>query len=111
VKVRSIVEIKNIEKYQRLTMWALLAGFTNLIPGLNLILFIPVAIFQIFMVYRLTTALESSLAVLRGLLCLVPLVSLINLYLVTNQATIILKERGIRIGIMGAWKSDLEALA
>jgi hypothetical protein len=112
-KIRTPGEIRTIGKYQQLTMWALLAGFTILIPltpVVNLILYIPVAGFQIWMVYRLTKALESPLAGLRCLLCLVPLASLINLYLVTNQATIILKQRGIRVGVMGASKSELEAL-
>lgn len=110
-KDRSIEEIRITGKYQRLTMWALLAGFTNLIPGVNIILFLPVAIFQILMVYRLTKALESPLAVVRCLLCFIPLVSLGNLYLITNQATIILKESGIRVGVMGTSKSDLDTLA
>jgi len=109
-KVRTAEEIRNIGKYQRLTMWALLAGLTNLIPIVNLILFLPVVIFQILMIYRLTVALESPLAAVRCLLCIVPVISLINLYLVTNQATIVLKERGIKIGVMGASKADLEAL-
>jgi hypothetical protein len=109
-KDRSIAEIRNIGKYQRLTMWALLAGFTNLIPGFNVLLFLPVAIFQILMVYRLTKALESPLAVLRCFLCFIPLVSLGNLYLITNQATIILKDSGIKVGVMGASQSDLDAL-
>src|SRR5688572_3791248 len=103
-KVRTAEEIRNIGKYQRLTMWALLAGLTNLIPIVNLILFLPVVIFQILMIYRLTVALESPLAAVRCLLCIVPVISLINLYLVTNQATIVLKERGIKIGVMGASK-------
>jgi hypothetical protein len=112
-KVRTPEEIRKIGKYQQLTMWALLAGFTILIPlgpVVSLILFIPVTIFQVLTVYRLTKALESPLAALRCLLCLVPLASLINLYLVTNQATIILKQRGIRVGVMGASKRDLVAL-
>ena len=110
-KERTSEEIKKIGKYQRMTMWALLAGFSNLIPVLNLVLFIPVTVFQMVMIYRLTKALESPLAGLRCLLCIIPLISLINLYLVTNQASIILKERGIKIGVMGASKPDLEALA
>ena len=109
-KARSIEELTNIGKYQRLAMWALLAGFTSLIPALNLILFIPVVIFQVITVYRLANALESPLAVLRCLLCIVPVISLLNLYFITHQATVILKEKGIRIGIMGASKSDFESL-
>ncbi len=112
-KIRNSDEIREIGKYQRLTMWALLAGFVFLVPvppGGSLILFGPVLVFQIFMVYRLTKALDSPLAGVRCLLCLVPLIGLINLYLVTNQATIILKERGLRVGVMGASKNDLAAL-
>jgi hypothetical protein len=112
-KIRTAEEIRAIGKYQQLTMWALLAGFSILIPltpVASFILFIPVTVFQVLMVYRLTKALESPLAGLRCLLCLVPLASLINLYLVTNQATIILRQRGIRVGVMGASKRELEAL-
>jgi hypothetical protein len=86
------------------------ARSTGLIPGLNLVLFLPVTIFQLSMVYRLTKALEAPFAMARCVLCVVPLFSLINLYLITNQATLILKERGIRVGVMGATQSDSGAL-
>lgn len=110
-KVRAADEIRAIGKYQRLTLWSLLAGFALFIPNLRMILFLPVAVLQLVMVYRLTKALDAPYAILRCLLCFVPLISLGNLFVITNQATLLLKEKGIKVGIMGAAQADLDALA
>ena len=67
--------------------------------------------FQLYSVYKLAKALEMSSGASSGWLVamFIPLVSLICLPVLNSRATKVLKQAGIRVGLMGAKVTDLPA--
>lgn len=100
----SDTEIANIAKWQKAIIWLVIASF--------IAFFIPQAfwitgIISLVFIYLLARALRSNVAWLYAVLGLIPLVGLIVLLVINNKATQTLKRRGIRVGLMGAKRSDI----
>ncbi|MBD2465239.1 hypothetical protein H6G89_29960 [Oscillatoria sp. FACHB-1407] len=104
-------ELKDIAQSHRLVLWSLLAGivisllrFSGIDPQLGNLLYIAAALFQIFSLFRLGTALKLS-AVLLVLLIIglfIPIVSLFILLYMHSEAMRVLKQGGVNVGFMGA---------
>ncbi len=106
------MEYTNIEAYevgkkQKAIMWLILASL--------IAFFIPYATFVvgiigIVLVYQLAKAQKSSVAWLWALLQIIPVVSLICLLIINQKATSILKQKGVRVGLMGGDSTQLKNL-
>ena len=70
---------------------------------------IAVLVVSIYFVYCLAKAARSP-AILYVILVFIPLLGLIALLHLSGIATKILRDNGIKVGLMGANKSDLESL-
>ena len=100
-------ELFEIAKRQKQILWIILISFLcMLFPPAILI----VAIFQVFYIYKLAVAVRSSFAWGYIILSFLPLISLLALLSVNGKASRILKANGVKIGLMGVAKSDLERL-
>ena len=100
-------EAYKVGKKQKAILWCILASTISFfIPDSSFI----VAIVCIVFVYQLAAAEKSSVAWLWALLQLMPFVSLICLLILNQKATKILKEKNIKVGLMGANNKDLEKL-
>lgn len=88
--------------------FAALATVPAVAVGLSLATF-AVMIFSIVYVYRLAKALGSP-ALLYAIAMLVPCLGLLMLLMIVSRATATLKKAGIKVGLMGVSKADLERL-
>ena len=101
-------ETYEIGKRQKAILWLILLSiFLIFIPKIGPILS---AVINIMFVYKLAVALKSKVAWLWCLLMIVPLVSLISLLIINGKATTALRTAGIKVGLMGANKAQLEGL-
>lgn len=95
---------------QRHVLWAVLAGIValllvgaiHMIAVAGIVLVYAIAIYQIVAIYRLARALNSSLAILYAVLCLIPCISLLTLLMVNQSATRELTKGGVKVGLLGA---------
>ena len=118
-------DIIAIAKWQKNLLWliviSLLLGFImGFMMALNKftvletpigILFCILGVFQFVVIYQLCTALKSNAIVwmlLYLLLCWIPILGLIILFLLIRRASNAMKTKGIRIGIMGVNQGDLD---
>jgi len=62
-------------------------------------------------VYRLAAAMRSKVAPLWALAVIVPLVNLVAVLCINSIARRLLRRSGLRIGILGAKRADLDALS
>lgn len=70
---------------------------------------IPISITATVFVFLLATKVYSTgLGILLGILTLIPCIGLIVLLIINAKATTVLKERGIRVGLLGAKMSDIK---
>lgn len=100
-------EAYDVGKKQKAILWLILASIGAF--------FIPFAIFVVAIigvvfVYQLASAQKSSYAWLWALLQIVPLVSLICLLILNQRATKIVRDKGVKVGLMGANSKELEKL-
>ncbi len=111
-------DLRSIAIYQKGIMVCILAniiivGVQFLIPkqlrfALALVA-LAVTVAEVVFIFLMTTKVYSvGLAVVLGLLTLIPLVGLIMLLIVNGKATSILRRHGIRVGLMGARLADIE---
>jgi hypothetical protein len=108
----SDAEVLCIAKHQKTIIWLILLS----IPAYVAVVFIPflpliVGIISLFFIYQLAAALKASAPWLWVVLALIPCVGLIALLVINSSATSALKARGIRVGLMGARKDDLDKIA
>ena len=101
--------IREVGLAQRLLLWAVLASFVGIVFRPAMLLTIP---FQLYSVYKLAKALEMSSGASSGWLVamFIPLVSLICLLVLNSRATKVLKQAGIRVGLMGAKVADFAVI-
>jgi hypothetical protein len=72
---------------------------------------IPISVTATVFVFLLATKVYSQgLGILFGILTLIPCVGLIVLLIINAKATAVLKDHGIRVGLLGANMSDIERL-
>ena len=72
--------------------------------------FIPIGIFMVYFIYKLAIAVRSSYPFAYVICAFIPFLSLIALLHINGKATRILRDNGIKVGLMGARESDLEKL-
>jgi hypothetical protein len=99
------LSIREVGLAQRMAIWGVISGLLAGFPP-ALIVVIP---FQLYCYYKLARSLDLHLGiiVLCTLLMVIPLVSMLTLLILNQKATKILKNAGIRVGLMGAQKADL----
>ena len=89
---------------------ALIAGQKALPPAVLVVLFLgmlAVDILAMVFVFMLTTKMYGTgLGVLLGILTLAPCVGLITLLVVNGKATSILRQNGLKVGLLGAKVPD-----
>jgi len=96
-----------VGKKQRTIVWAFFFLLVSIIfPPVSLI----ISIIIIFFVYELAKAEKKKTPGLWAFAMLIPLVKLICLLILIQDATKILRAKGLKIGLMGANKKDLENL-
>lgn len=78
-------------------LFALLAAFAVSITAMVFVFMLSVAIYN------------TGMGIFLGILTLVPLVNLIVLLIINGKATKILREHGIKVGLMGADTSQIPA--
>jgi hypothetical protein len=110
-------KLRSIAGYQKgiifciLGYLALYAAVFAVPPDLKLwvaLAIIPVGIAATVFVFLLaTTVYSTGTGVLYAILTLIPCIGLIMLLVINGKATTILKENGIRVGLLGANSSDL----
>jgi hypothetical protein len=99
--------VLEIAKKQKAVIWLILVNLLTIwIPFASII----IGIIGVVFIYRLGKAVQSSLAVLYAILAFIPLLGLIGLLILNSKATAALKQRGIRVGLMGARAEDLSKL-
>lgn len=69
---------------------------------------IVMGIFSLIFVYKLAVALKSKVAWLWCILMFIPIISMISLCILNGKATSVLKNAGIKVGLMGANKKQME---
>ena len=108
-----MTDISNREAYEIGTLqrqyliWLLLAYV--------IAFFIPYGLFvvgflAIYFVYKMADAQKSPVAWLWGLSQIIPYVGLVCLLIINQNATTILKSKGIKVGFFGAKDTDLQTL-
>jgi hypothetical protein len=100
-------ELVDVAKYQKNIQWLVLANFVAM--------FIPFAtivtgVIGIYFIYKLASSLRSSAAWLYIILSFIPLIGLLALLHFVQKATIVLREHGISVGIMGARMADFDKI-
>jgi hypothetical protein len=105
-------ELRRIAHKQNLLMWSVLAGFAWLfisqIPFVGLPTFIAIVVFQIYALYSLGTCLRIQNIALSCIFLFIPVVSLLVLVRVSGKASKVLKEAGVKIGLMGGNANDIK---
>lgn len=124
-QMRSGRDLRAIASSQRLIMFAIVGYFALLvfagvlrprnIPGATMVVgFIAIAtvLCGLFGIIRLAANLYRStlVGILNGVVMFLPLIGLFVLVILNMRATRILKKHGIRVGLMGANSSDLQAI-
>jgi len=124
MKEKAVMEYTNLDAYevgkkQKAVMWIILASVAGLlipyvpyIAGIAGIVYAPfvVGIIGIVFVYQLAKALKLSTAWLWALLQFIPIVSLYCLIKLNQRATAVLRQKGVRVGIMGGDSAQLAKL-
>ena len=117
----------SVARSQKFVLWALLANILlsialQVVPKLEippplklatsgglLLLALVVIAFTVVYTFQLTKELSGTgVAVLYAILVIIPCVSLIVLYLVSNKATALLQAKGFKVGLMGANLAEVE---
>ena len=99
------IDVREIGLAQRLLIKSVLANFLGVFP----ILFLLIIPFQLYAIGRLSAALKVPvlIRILNAVLVLIPILALVPLLVTNRKATKILRAQGLRVGLMGAKKSDL----
>jgi hypothetical protein len=105
-------EILDIAKRQKTIIWLILLSIPAYIAAV-VVPFLPlvVGIISLLFIYQLAVALKETSPWLYVVLGLIPCVSVIALLVINSRATSALKTGGVHVGLMGARKADLQALA
>jgi len=89
----------NIAKAQKGILWCILANFLCYFIPFGFLIVLP---FQIYYIYKLAQELECNTPILWCIGMLIPLFSLILLFILSQKATGHLQREGFKIGLMGA---------
>ena len=113
----TVNEIYKIAKYQRYIILAILLNLiisvlAYFVPTLAILsLVISLAILILFILF--SNAIKNSVIVtiICAILMFVPIISLILLLIITSRATAILRNAGLKVGLLGVSKQDLQFFA
>ncbi len=120
VNDEGILDILAVAKRQRAMMMTLLAYIAIIIGSMSLpilqenetILMIPVILAIIFFTARLCWVVYGKVsAILLTILCCIPYVNILIILMVSSRATKILKENGLKVGLLGANIKEAAELA
>lgn len=112
-------ELKHLASCQSQLLWMVLAGIifnvatrfvdtkNGLVDVAILVLVLPLLVYTLICFYRLAAALRMSVPWVFCILAVIPCVSLITAVVLVVKSSKILKEAGVRVGLMGANRSDL----
>lgn len=117
-------QILKIARNQKGIIWCVLANLllilvvvfapvTQVYIPLEILRIFPLLVipFQLFFVYRLASSLEMAIIPLWwciGMLIPMPLLSVLLLLILNEKATKAIKERGFKVGLMGANIKEIE---
>lgn len=112
----SNVEILYIAKQQEAVLWfipisilAYLVGFA-IGPEMVPVFVLALGVISLIFIYQLALALKEPAPWVYAILALIPCISLISMLILNGRATSALKAQGIRVGLMGARKEDLDKI-
>ncbi|MFI4911534.1 MAG: hypothetical protein ACIAQZ_07690 [Sedimentisphaeraceae bacterium JB056] len=92
-------ELKKIAFCQKMVIVFIVLGFLALLyPPAQLI----IGVLQIVFVYKLAKATDALAPWLYVIACFIPLIVLIALFKLSSNATNILRENGVKVGVLGA---------
>lgn len=127
-------DLREVAKWQKYICWAILAQIAAILlmvfaavaannqqnttaaaaadtTGLITLIVRIVAVgFSIVCVYNLAKALRISGAILYAVAMFLPLIGLLAIISLSDKATKLLKEHGIKVGVMGADMSDIDRI-
>lgn len=101
-------EVHEVGKRQKTILWLLLASIVAHVvfqPALIL-----TGLLCVVFIFKLAKAEKSKAAWVWAILAFLPILSLIALLVVNGRATRILRDAGLKVGVMGANKQQLESL-
>ncbi|MFG0246787.1 MAG: hypothetical protein ACF8MF_12140 [Phycisphaerales bacterium JB052] len=118
------IDLKSVATQQRLLLWLILfiilanifmLATASRSPQLMIITMLGALLFQLLaliQVYRLTISMRANIAwpIVMTLFFWVPLLSLIILLVINGKANTMLKQTGVKIGLMGVSKSEYPKL-
>ena len=112
----SNVEILYIAKQQKAVLWlipisilAYLVGFA-IGPHMVPVFVLALGVISLIFIYQLALALKEPAPWVYAILALIPCISLISMLILNGRATSALKAQGIRVGLMGARREDLDKI-
>ena len=112
----SNVEILYIAKQQEavlclipISILAYLVGFT-IGPQIVPVFVLALGVISLIFIYQLALAIKEPAPWVYAILALIPCISLISMLILNGRATSALKAQGIRVGLMGARKEDLDKI-
>lgn len=115
---RNRENLRNIAMAQKGILFSILAqflvgGIQFVVPvHLRLVVLLPMAlatsiVATVFVFLLATKLYTQGLGILLAILTLVPCIGLVVLLIVNGKATAVLKHHGIRVGLLGAYTSDI----
>jgi hypothetical protein len=107
------VDVRGVAKAQKGILWCILGAIIILVLCIFVaqafnILYLPLAIIEIYFVYKLLTALKSKYWILWIIGIIIPYLSLILLLVLNDRATKTIKQHGYKVGLMGARLDDIK---
>ena len=117
----SNVEILEIAKQQKTILWfipisilggSILAGLlgATIDPEMVLVVVLALGVISLIFIYQLALALKEPAPWVYAILAMIPCISTIAILILNGRATSALKAQGIRVGLMGARREDLDKI-
>lgn len=95
-------------KAQKGILWCILGNVAGVLFYWPIL--VAVLPFQIYFVYKLAISLRMVAPLVWCIAMFIPLVSLLLLLVLSQRATKAIRQKGVKVGLMGARIADLEAL-
>ncbi|MGP8200027.1 MAG: hypothetical protein ACLQU4_11060 [Limisphaerales bacterium] len=104
-------ELVDIAERQKAIIWLILLA-TPAMVAFAVTPYIPIIfiVLSVVFIYQLAAALKEPSPWLYVIVGLMPCISLITLLVINARAITALKTRGVRVGLMGALKNDLDKI-
>ena len=106
--------LRHLARSQNMLMWSIAAGlfvyFLAIVlhnPIITIAFWIGVTVFQVYALYNLGDAARMSLVWVLCVFALLPCLGILVLLFVSGRASQILRDHGIRVGLMGGRVDDI----